>query len=78
MKPVASGCVETGHGLRNEDADQLLTAANVVADYDLICPYRFLPPVAPHIAAGMTFEQYRNNQDPALMAALAFNDSTFI
>ena len=51
MKPVASGCVETGHGLRNEDADQILSAANVVADYDLICPYRFLPPVAPHIAA---------------------------
>ena len=51
MKPVASGCVETGHGLRNEDADQLLSAANVVADYDLTCPYRFLPPVAPHIAA---------------------------
>lgn len=51
MKPVASGCIETGHGLRNEDADQLLKAANVSADYDLICPYRFLPPIAPHIAA---------------------------
>ena len=51
MKPVASGCVETGHGLRNEDADQILSAANVVADYDLTCPYRFLAPVAPHIAA---------------------------
>ncbi|MFW2439558.1 MAG: dethiobiotin synthase [Arenicellales bacterium] len=51
MKPVASGCIETGHGLRNEDADQLLKAANVPADYDLICPYRFLPSIAPHIAA---------------------------
>ena len=51
MKPIASGCIETGHGLRNEDADLLLTASNVEADYDLICPYRFLPPIAPHIAA---------------------------
>ena len=34
--------------------------------------------LAPHVATGMTFEQYRTNQDPALQAALAFNDSTFI
>ncbi len=36
------------------------------------------PWLAPHLAAGMTFEQYRTNQDPALEAALAFSDSTFI
>ena len=51
MKPVASGCCETEHGLRNSDADMLLAAANVSADYDLLCPYRFLPAIAPHIAA---------------------------
>jgi dethiobiotin synthetase len=51
MKPVASGCYETEHGLRNRDADQLIEAANVKADYDLVCPYRFLPAIAPHIAA---------------------------
>jgi tetratricopeptide (TPR) repeat protein len=33
---------------------------------------------APHLATGMTFEQYRTNQDPALEAALAFRDTTFI
>jgi len=33
---------------------------------------------APHLAAGMTFEQYRTNQDPAFEAALAFRDSAFI
>lgn len=33
---------------------------------------------APHLATGMTFDQYRTNQDPALEAALAFRDSTFI
>jgi dethiobiotin synthetase len=51
MKPIASGCIETDHGLKNEDADMLLQASNVDAEYDLICPYRFLPPIAPHIAA---------------------------
>ena len=33
---------------------------------------------APHLATGMTFEQYRTNQDQALEAALAFRDTTFI
>lgn len=51
MKPVASGCTATPHGLRNDDADQLIEAANVAADYDLVCPYRFQPAIAPHIAA---------------------------
>ncbi|MGB5315085.1 MAG: tetratricopeptide repeat protein, partial [Robiginitalea sp.] len=36
------------------------------------------PWLPPHLATGMTFEQYRTNQDPALEAALAFSDSTFI
>lgn len=36
------------------------------------------PWLAPHIAAGMTFQQYKTNQDPALEAALKFSDSTFI
>lgn len=36
------------------------------------------PWLAPHLATGMTFEQYRSNQDPALEAALQFSDSTFI
>ncbi len=36
------------------------------------------PWTAPHLAVGMTFEQYRTNQDPALEAALQFSDSTFV
>lgn len=51
MKPVASGCMETGSGLANEDADLLMYAANVQLDYDLVCPYRFMPAIAPHLAA---------------------------
>ena len=34
--------------------------------------------LAPQIATGMTFEQYRSNQDPALEAALAFDNPDFI
>lgn len=51
MKPVASGCVETGEGLRNDDALQLQAAASCVLPYEEINPYAFMPPIAPHIAA---------------------------
>ncbi|HET7306788.1 MAG TPA: dethiobiotin synthase [Gammaproteobacteria bacterium] len=51
MKPVASGCIETGEGLRNEDAQALMRAAAVECVYEDINPYAFVPPIAPHIAA---------------------------
>lgn len=51
MKPVASGSEWTPEGLRNSDALTLMAAANVKADYSVINPYCFLPPVSPHIAA---------------------------
>ena len=51
MKPVASGCVPTPEGLRNEDALTLLAAMNVRARYSEVNPYAFAPAIAPHIAA---------------------------
>jgi dethiobiotin synthetase len=51
MKPVASGCVLTPEGLRNEDALALLAAMNVRARYADVNPYAFAPAIAPHIAA---------------------------
>jgi tetratricopeptide (TPR) repeat protein len=36
------------------------------------------PALYPQIATGLTFEQYRTNQDPALEAALAFTSEKFI
>lgn len=51
MKPVASGCRETPAGLRNDDAERLLEAAGGGLDYDLVNPYAFAPPIAPHLAA---------------------------
>lgn len=51
MKPVASGCESTAHGLRNEDAVALRGAMTVRASYDDVNPYAFAPAIAPHIAA---------------------------
>lgn len=51
FKPIASGCLPTSDGLRNEDALALMSAANVPLEYDLINPYSFEPAIAPHIAA---------------------------
>ena len=51
MKPVASGCVRTPQGLRNDDALALLAAMNVRASYSEVNPYAFEPAIAPHIAA---------------------------
>lgn len=51
MKPVASGATQTEDGLRNEDVEQLLAASNVKAARELVNPYCFEPPVAPHLAA---------------------------
>lgn len=53
MKPVASGCEDTGPGLRNADALALMEAANVPAVYSQVNPYAFEPAIAPHIAADM-------------------------
>jgi dethiobiotin synthetase len=51
MKPVASGCRETAAGLRSEDAERLLAASGVTADYAEVNPYAFAPACAPHLAA---------------------------
>lgn len=51
MKPVASGCEMTAHGLRNMDALQLIAAGNVTTPYADINPYAFGDPIAPHLAA---------------------------
>ncbi|MHB8744004.1 MAG: dethiobiotin synthase [Sulfuricaulis sp.] len=51
MKPVASGCRVTEAGLRNADAEALLAASGVAADYADVNPYALAPACAPHIAA---------------------------
>ena len=51
MKPVAAGCAWQDGRLMSEDVVQLMAASNVAADPDLINPYAFASPIAPHIAA---------------------------
>jgi dethiobiotin synthetase len=57
--PVAAGGVQTGQGLRNEDALVLQAAASVELPYATVNPYLLPEAVAPHIAAaeaGMKIE----------------------
>lgn len=51
MKPVASGGTYDSGELRNEDAQLLLEACGLDIPYELVNPYVFEAPVAPHIAA---------------------------
>ena len=52
MKPVASGCEETAHGLRNDDALALLAAGSTPAPaYEEINPVALPEPLSPHLAA---------------------------
>lgn len=52
MKPVASGCIETAHGLRNEDALALLAAGSIPPPaYEEVNPVALREPLSPHLAA---------------------------
>jgi dethiobiotin synthetase len=51
MKPVASGCVETADGLRNDDALALQAASSTPPAYALVNPVALRDPLSPHLAA---------------------------
>jgi dethiobiotin synthetase len=51
MKPVASGCLKTSAGLRNDDAMRILKQSNKMLNYKTVNPYAFEQAIAPHIAA---------------------------
>jgi dethiobiotin synthetase len=51
MKPVAAGCRLTAQGLHNDDALILKQEATVNVAYELVNPFAYQPPIAPHIAA---------------------------
>lgn len=50
-KPVASGCVSTAQGLRNDDALALLAQCSLPLRYEEVNPLAFEPAIAPHLAA---------------------------
>lgn len=51
MKPAASGCELSNDILINEDVVAHQNATPIQAPLDLVSPYRFEPPISPHIAA---------------------------
>ncbi|MDN0084299.1 dethiobiotin synthase [Crenobacter sp. SG2305] len=51
MKPIAAGCEVLPDGRWVNDDVERLIAASGQTDRELMNPYRFLPPVSPHIAA---------------------------
>ncbi|PJG57835.1 ATP-dependent dethiobiotin synthetase BioD, partial [Aeromonas cavernicola] len=50
-KPISAGCARTPYGLRNLDAVLLQEAASLALPYDVVNPFAYEPPIAPHIAA---------------------------
>ena len=51
MKPVAAGVEQTPEGAANADVVALRNASSWAAPWELVNPYCFEPPVAPHLAA---------------------------
>lgn len=51
LKPVASGCLATAEGLRNDDALQLMSASTLPLPYAQVNPFAFEAPISPHLAA---------------------------
>lgn len=51
MKPVASGCISTPDGLRNDDAQRILSQGSLRLHYEEVNPVALEPAIAPHIAA---------------------------
>jgi dethiobiotin synthetase len=51
MKPIACGCELVNRACRNDDALRIQAIGSVLMPYELINPYAFSPPIAPHLAA---------------------------
>jgi dethiobiotin synthetase len=51
MKPIASGADMTTYGLRNDDAVRIQSQASSEVPYEMVNPFVYQPPIAPHLAA---------------------------
>jgi dethiobiotin synthetase len=79
LKPAETGCTMRDGMLYPEDATRLAAFARTPSPLDQICPYRFAPPVAPHVAAelagrmieprriALAFEQIARHHDVTLV-----------
>ncbi len=71
MKPIASGCQRTEHGLRNDDALTLGAVSSAPRPYALINPYAYEPAIAPHLAAAQAGRPIRLETVEAAFRELA-------
>lgn len=71
MKPVAAGCEWREGQLKNDDVIALSAAANVKANPQLMNPYAFVPPIAPHIAAAQAGVAIKLNKIMSAYTALS-------
>jgi dethiobiotin synthetase len=74
MKPVAAGASLKSGQLVNDDVSALKAASNLAAPDDLVNPYCFAAPIAPHVAAaqaGVLIELERLKRAYAALAVLA-------
>ncbi|MBU3693411.1 MAG: dethiobiotin synthase [Rhodocyclaceae bacterium] len=71
MKPVASGSEPSPEGPRNDDVTQLIAASGRDLTQDEVAPFRYLPPIAPHIAAAEAGQPIDLEHLVALAAQLA-------
>jgi dethiobiotin synthetase len=51
LKPIATGCVHRREGLVSEDAELLAHHADSPHPLDVICPQRYIEPLAPAVSA---------------------------
>jgi len=54
MKPVETGCPVLEGTMMPQDALRLKEASGTKTDIDLVNPYRFAPPLSPHLAARLS------------------------
>jgi len=73
MKPVASGCRQTAHGWRNDDALALIAQSAGAPDYARVNPYALAEAIAPHLAARAAGVEIRMDPIVAAFAALSTN-----
>lgn len=59
MKPIASGATNIDGKWRNEDMDKLIEESNLIISPQLVTPYLFRTPAAPHISASLENTEIR-------------------
>lgn len=74
MKPVAAGCEHGSDRLYCHDSESLRRASNVQVSADLITPYAYAAPVAPHLAAEI--EQRPIRLEPIMAAFEQLKDKS--